>query len=258
PDDTRSLERRDQLPHPELPPHVLAPGEQRGHQHDPRKLTGLAELRRLRLEPDSVRLRVHDPVTPEALQPVVPRDPKAEAGRSGGSCRRENRPVQVRNRHGANRGRRNGRVGERRRRRAHGHVRRQRTGLAPGPRQRHVQPPVRPSRDVFVPLYPPSVHERRGDRPVNGRGRGKGEGEMPDDLDCLLERLGRVLAEGAPGRLAVPFPAAEVYERLVPYRSNRSTLRVATHQDYEMAVLRLLSGERGYVSLDPGEVQEAL
>ena len=67
-----------------------------------------------------------------------------------------------------------------------------------------------------------------------------------------------VLADDAPGRLAVPFPAAEVYERLVPYRSNRSTLKVATHQDYEMAVLRLLAGERGYASLEPTEVREAL
>src|SRR2546426_3989932 len=81
---------------------------------------------------------------------------------------------------------------------------------------------------------------------------------MPDDVERLLGGLVRVLAAGRPGRLAVPFPAAEVYERLVPYRSNRSALKVATHQDYEMAVLRLLSGERGYVSLDPGEVQEAL
>src|SRR5438309_9891519 len=68
---------------------------------------------------------------------------------------------------------------------------------------------------------------------------------MPDDLDRLFERLVRVLADDAPGRLAVPFPAAEVYERLVPYRSNRSSLQVATHQDYEMAVLRLLAGGRG-------------
>src|SRR5207247_2554934 len=81
---------------------------------------------------------------------------------------------------------------------------------------------------------------------------------MPDDLDRLFERLVRVLADEAPGRLAVPFPAAEVYERLVPYRSNRSALKVATHQDYEMAVLRLLAGERGYVALDPTEVREAL
>ena len=81
---------------------------------------------------------------------------------------------------------------------------------------------------------------------------------MPDDLDRLFERLVSVLADDAPGRLAVPFAAAEVYERLVPYRSNRSILRVATHQDYEMAVLRLLAGERGYASLEPAEVREAL
>jgi len=81
---------------------------------------------------------------------------------------------------------------------------------------------------------------------------------MTDDLDRLFERLVSVLADDAPGRLAVPFPAAEVYERLVPYRSNRSILKVATHQDYEMAVLRLLAGERGYTSLEPAEVQDAL
>jgi hypothetical protein len=58
--------------------------------------------------------------------------------------------------------------------------------------------------------------------------------------------------------VAVPFPAAEIYERLVPYRSNRSRLNVATHQDYEMAVLRLLAGERGYVQLEPDTVREAM
>jgi hypothetical protein len=77
-----------------------------------------------------------------------------------------------------------------------------------------------------------------------------------DELDRLFERLVRALAEDA--RLAVPFPAAEVYERLVPYRSNRSRLKVATHQDYEMTVLRLLAGERGYVRLEPDDVREAM
>src|SRR2546428_13910215 len=81
---------------------------------------------------------------------------------------------------------------------------------------------------------------------------------MADDLDRLFERLVTVLADDAPGRLAVPFPAAEVYERLVPYRSNRSILKVATHQDYEMAVLRLLAGERGYAGLEPAEGRDAL
>jgi hypothetical protein len=75
-----------------------------------------------------------------------------------------------------------------------------------------------------------------------------------DELDLLFGRLVEVLSRDV--RLATPFPAADVYERLVPYRSNRSRLRVATHQDYEMTVLRLLAGERGYVRLEPDEIRE--
>jgi hypothetical protein len=81
---------------------------------------------------------------------------------------------------------------------------------------------------------------------------------MADELDRLFERLVEALAESGPGRLATPFVAAELYERLVPYRSNRPRLNVATHQDYEMTVLRLLAGERGYASLEPVDVREAL
>jgi double zinc ribbon protein len=77
-----------------------------------------------------------------------------------------------------------------------------------------------------------------------------------DELDRLFERLVQALSRDV--RLAVPFPAADVYERLVPYRSNRSHLRVATHQDYEMTVLRLLAGERGYVRLEPDDVRDAM
>jgi hypothetical protein len=77
-----------------------------------------------------------------------------------------------------------------------------------------------------------------------------------DELDRLFGLLIAALARET--RVAVPFPAAEVYERLVPYRSNRSRLNVATHQDYEMAVLRLLAGERGYVQLEPENVREAM
>src|SRR6266702_4976424 len=81
---------------------------------------------------------------------------------------------------------------------------------------------------------------------------------MADELDRLFGRLVEALAEAGPGRLAVPFASAELYERLVPYRSNRAKLNVATHQDYEMTVLRLLAGERGYARLEPADVLEAL
>lgn len=77
---------------------------------------------------------------------------------------------------------------------------------------------------------------------------------MSDELDHLFELLVEALHREA--RLAVPFPASELYERLVPYRSNRSRLHVATHQDYEMTVLRLLAGERDYVRLEPAEARE--
>ena len=77
-----------------------------------------------------------------------------------------------------------------------------------------------------------------------------------DELDRLFSLLVAALAREA--RVAVPFPAADVYERLVPYRLNRSRLNVATHQDYEMAVLRLLAGERHYVQLEPENVREAM
>ncbi len=77
-----------------------------------------------------------------------------------------------------------------------------------------------------------------------------------DELDRLFGLIVAALARET--RVAVPFAAAEIYERLVPYRSNRSRLNVATHQDYEMAVLRLLAGERGYVQLEPDSVREAM
>jgi hypothetical protein len=77
-----------------------------------------------------------------------------------------------------------------------------------------------------------------------------------DELDRLFTLLVDALARET--RVAVPFPAADVDERLVPYRSNRSRLNVATHQDYEMAVLRLLAGERGYVQLEPETVRDAM
>src|SRR2546429_1598788 len=77
-----------------------------------------------------------------------------------------------------------------------------------------------------------------------------------DELDRLFSLL--VAAPARETRVAVPSPASDVYERLVPYRSNRARLNVATHQDYEMAVLRLLAGERNYVQLEPENVREAM
>ena len=79
-----------------------------------------------------------------------------------------------------------------------------------------------------------------------------------DDLDRLFRYLVNHLAKDAPERLTSPFEVSELYQSIVPYRGHRRALKFESVEDYEMAVLRLLSGERGYASVEPLNVQEAL
>lgn len=55
----------------------------------------------------------------------------------------------------------------------------------------------------------------------------------------------------------MPFTVQELYEDLIPYRHHRRELGIETNQDYEAAISRLLSGERGYLRGDHG-MQEKL
>ncbi|HEX6575035.1 MAG TPA: zinc ribbon domain-containing protein [Gemmatimonadaceae bacterium] len=50
--------------------------------------------------------------------------------------------------------------------------------------------------------------------------------------------------------LTLPFTVQELYETLIPYRHHRRELGIETNQDYEIAVSRLLSGERDYLLTD--------
>ena len=78
-----------------------------------------------------------------------------------------------------------------------------------------------------------------------------------DDLDRLFHRLVHNVRAKNPAHLSLPFTVAELYEQLVPYRHNRRELAIETNQDYEIAVTRLLSGERGYLLGDEA-MQESL
>src|SRR5919205_333734 len=71
-----------------------------------------------------------------------------------------------------------------------------------------------------------------------------------DDLDRLFRRLVQNIRNGYPEYLSKPFEVAELYQTLTPYRHNRRELGIETNQDYEVALCRLLGGERGYVSAD--------
>jgi len=72
-----------------------------------------------------------------------------------------------------------------------------------------------------------------------------------DELDRMYRRLVQNVRAGFPDLLGRPFEVAELYTTLIPYRHNRRELELDTNQDYEHALLRLLSGERGYLIGDP-------
>ncbi len=71
-----------------------------------------------------------------------------------------------------------------------------------------------------------------------------------DDLDRLFQRLVQSIRLRHPEYLTMPFTVQELYEDLVPYRHHRRELGIETNQDYESAVSRILSGERGYLRGD--------
>jgi Double zinc ribbon len=79
-----------------------------------------------------------------------------------------------------------------------------------------------------------------------------------DELDRLFRRLVLNLAELDPSRTYGPVDVNELYQHLVPYRTHRSVLGIDSHEDYEMTVLRLLAGERGYAFVEPEEARTAL
>lgn len=72
-----------------------------------------------------------------------------------------------------------------------------------------------------------------------------------DDLDRVFHRLVSNIRHRHPQYLTLPFTVQELYETLIPYRHHRRELGIETNQDYEIAVTRLLSGERDYLQSDP-------
>ena len=77
-----------------------------------------------------------------------------------------------------------------------------------------------------------------------------------DELDRLYRLLVDSIKAQQPELLTRPFEVADVYQSILPYRLHRRALGMETNSDYEMTLLRLLSGERGYIIGDD-EMQDA-
>lgn len=71
-----------------------------------------------------------------------------------------------------------------------------------------------------------------------------------DDLDRVFHRLVSNIRHRHSEYLTLPFTVQELYETLIPYRHHRRELGIETNQDYEIAMMRLLSGERDYLQTD--------
>jgi hypothetical protein len=77
-----------------------------------------------------------------------------------------------------------------------------------------------------------------------------------DDLDRLYQHLVASLSAHAPHLLRQRFVIGDLAQQLVPYRMHRRALGFDSIQQYDLALLRLVAGERGYLMTEP-VVQDA-
>jgi hypothetical protein len=71
-----------------------------------------------------------------------------------------------------------------------------------------------------------------------------------DDIERMYRHLVRTIRANFSPFLTKPFEVGELYQTILPYRLHRRELGLETNQDYEMAMLELLSGSRGYLIVD--------
>jgi hypothetical protein len=78
-----------------------------------------------------------------------------------------------------------------------------------------------------------------------------------DDVERMYRHLVRTIRASFPPYLSQPFEVGELYQTILPYRLHRRELGLETNQDYELALMELLSGDRGYLIVD-GKMRDAL
>jgi hypothetical protein len=71
-----------------------------------------------------------------------------------------------------------------------------------------------------------------------------------DDVERMYRHLVRTIRASFAPFLTQPFEVGELYQTILPYRLHRRELGLETNQDYEVALLELLSGARGFLVVD--------
>ena len=71
-----------------------------------------------------------------------------------------------------------------------------------------------------------------------------------DDVERMYRHLVHTIRASFPQYLSQPFEVGELYQSVLPYRLHRRELGLETNQDYELALMELLSGAGGYLVVD--------
>ncbi|HYC52987.1 MAG TPA: zinc ribbon domain-containing protein [Gemmatimonadaceae bacterium] len=71
-----------------------------------------------------------------------------------------------------------------------------------------------------------------------------------DALDRMFHVLVRTLRAKNPALLHAPFTVGELHSQILPYRHFRRELGLESNQEYELILMELLTGARGYLDVD--------
>jgi Double zinc ribbon len=71
-----------------------------------------------------------------------------------------------------------------------------------------------------------------------------------DNIERMYRHLVRTIRARFPQHLVQPFDVASLHQTILPYRHHRRELGLETNEDYEITLLELLSGARGYLIVD--------
>lgn len=70
------------------------------------------------------------------------------------------------------------------------------------------------------------------------------------DVERMYRQLVRTIRASFPQYLVQPFEVGELHSTILPYRLHRRELGLETNQDYELALMEMLSGAEGYLVVD--------
>ena len=71
-----------------------------------------------------------------------------------------------------------------------------------------------------------------------------------DPLERMYHVLVRTVRAKQPASLAAPFSVGDLYQQILPFRHYRRELQLETNQEYELLLMELLSGARGFLDVD--------